>query len=85
MSSVNSDTATANGSVSAQAAAGETINLTLTQPDGTTQQTTAVTDVNGNWANATFVVTQDGNYSLVAEVDADAQYQSRRVRHTPSR
>ncbi len=75
MSSTNSQTATqSGGSVSAEAAAGETVTLTLTQPDSTTQTTTLATTADatvptqGDFSGAAFTVTQDGNYSLVASV-----------------
>jgi len=66
---------TFSGSVSAQAQAGETVTLTVTKPDNTTDVFTTTT-----LADKTFTITRTydiaGNYSLVVHVDADAQYKA---------
>lgn len=66
-------TVTFSGTVSAQVAAGETITLTVTKPDSTTESITTTTK-----ADKTFSTTKDytiaGNYSAVASIAADATY-----------
>ena len=63
------------GSVSAQSAAGETVTLKVTKPDITIENLTALT-----LADKTFTFTKQytvvGQYSVVAHVDADAQYKA---------
>jgi len=63
-----------NGSVSAQAVSGETIVLTVTKPDGTIDTWTTLT-----LPDKTYTLTKTyvaGSYSVVAHVDADAEYGS---------
>jgi hypothetical protein len=64
---------TFNGVVSAQAAPGETVTVTVTLPDTTTDTLTATTDNTGAYT-ATKTYTTPGSYSAVAAVPADAQY-----------
>ena len=62
------------GTVSAQYQAGETVTITVTLPDSTTEDLTATT-----LADKTFSVTKEyavaGDYSAVAHIPADAAYQ----------
>lgn len=64
---------TFSGSVSAQVSDGQTVTITVTLPDGTTETLTAKTLV-----DQTFSVSKEyvvvGDYSAVAHVDEDAQY-----------
>ena len=63
---------TFSGVVSAQAESGETVTITITKPDGTTEQLTALTQVDG-----TFSTTKDypaGDYSALFHIDADGTY-----------
>lgn len=63
---------TATGTVSAQAAAGETVTVTITKPDGTKVTQTATTSATGGF---TLTYTDNpGNYSSVFHIDADAGY-----------
>jgi len=70
-----STTVTFNGSQSAQAAAGETVTIVVTKPDGTTDTFTATTQADGTYsASTTYAVA--GSYSAVAAGPADAQFTS---------
>lgn len=61
------------GSVSAEVAAGETVTLIVTKPDGTTETLTTTTLVDGSYElTKTYAVA--GQYSFVAHVDADAEF-----------
>lgn len=64
-----------NGSVSAQAAAAETVTLKVTKPDATIENLTTTT-----LADKSFTFTKQytvvGQYSIIAHVDADAQYKA---------
>lgn len=66
---------TFSGSVSAQANAGETVTITVTKPDSTTETLTAQT-----LADRTYSVTKAylvaGNYSAKAHGNEDSQYQA---------
>jgi hypothetical protein len=66
-------TVTFSGSVSAQAAAGETVTITVTKPDGTKDVFTTTTQ-----ADLTFTVTRSYpagiGYKAVAHIDEDAEY-----------
>ena len=64
---------TFSGVVSAQTAPGETITVTVTKPDGTTDALAAQTDSTGAYT-VTKTYTAAGAYSAVANVPADAQY-----------
>lgn len=73
---VYSDMGTVNisGSVSAQAAPGETVTITITKPD-----LTKVTQTAATLADRTFASTftgPAGNYSVVFSIAADADYQA---------
>lgn len=63
------------GNVSAQAQAGETVTITVTKPDSTTETLTALT-----LADRTYSVTKQydvaGNYSAKAHGNEDAIYQA---------
>ena len=62
------------GSVSAQVASGEIVTLTVTKPDSTKDIWTTPT-----LADKTYTLTKPypaGNYSVVAHVDADAEYKA---------
>lgn len=63
------------GSVSAQASAGETVKISVTKPDGTTEVLTATTLADGSFSTSKDYAVA-GNYSAVAHVDADATYMS---------
>ncbi len=63
------------GSQSAQAAAGETVTVTVTKPDSTKDTLTATTDATGAYT-VTKTYTVVGAYSAVASGAADAQYTS---------
>lgn len=61
------------GSVQFQSASGELVTLTVTKPDGTKDTWTTTT-----LADKTYTLTKPyaaGNYSVIAHVDADADYQ----------
>ena len=63
-----------NGSVSKESAAGETITITVTRPDGSQRTATALTDASGN-----FTVTYTdlvASYTAVASIPRDSQYQA---------
>ena len=66
-------TVTFSGTVSAQAASGETVTLTITKPDNTTETLTATT-----LADKSFSATKQydiaGSYKATAHGDADAIY-----------
>ena len=64
------------GSVSAQAQAGETVTLTVTKPDATTDvfTTTTLADLTFTPVSRTYGIA--GDYSVVAHVDADARYKA---------
>jgi hypothetical protein len=65
---------TFNGSVSAQAALGEIVSVSVTKPDGTKDVFNATTD-----ANKAFTVSKDyvaGNYSVIVSVPADTIYKA---------
>lgn len=64
---------TFHGIVSAQNQAGETVTLTVTKPDGTTDVFTAMTLADKSYS-VTRTYTVAGNYSVTAHVDADAQF-----------
>lgn len=64
-----------NGSVSAQEKAGETVTITVTQPDGSIQTLTALTDANGAYAMS-MDYSAPGDYQARAHIDADAMYQA---------
>ena len=70
------------GVVSAQAAAGETVTITVTKPDSTKDTLTATTDGNGNYS-VTKTYTVSGSYSAIATVTADAQYAAATSPATP--
>lgn len=63
------------GSVSAQAATGETVTLKVTKPDLTVDTWTALT-----LADKTFTLTKPyaigGQFSVIVHVDADSQYKA---------
>lgn len=61
------------GTLSAQAAAGETVTVTVTKPDGTKDTWTAVTNSTGAYS-VTEVYMIAGAYSATASVAADADY-----------
>jgi len=61
------------GSVSAQVQAGETVTITVTKPDGTTDIFTATTMADKSWS-VSKEYTVAGSYSAVAHVGEDAQY-----------
>ena len=61
------------GKVSAQEALGETVTITVTLPDLTTDVLTAVTDVDGNYT-VTKGYTEGGDYTAVASVAASKKY-----------
>lgn len=66
-------TVTFAGVISAQATVGETITITITKPDTTTETLTATTLADGSYT----VTTQYsivGAYSAIAHIDADTQY-----------
>lgn len=63
------------GNVSFQAQAGETVTLTVTKPDATTEAFTTTTLADGSYT-VTRAYTIAGNYSVVAHVDADATYKA---------
>ena len=68
-------TVTFNGSVSAQAAAGETVTITVTDPSGNKTTLTATTNSTGAFTVAgTYAVA--GNYTYSAAIPADADYQA---------
>jgi len=61
------------GTVSAQAAAGETVTMIVTLPGGTTATLTTTTNAVGAYSiTETFTVA--GSYSAVASVAADTEY-----------
>lgn len=62
-----------NGSVSAQASAGETVTITVTKPDSTTETVTALTLADKTYSVAKIYVVA-GAYSAKAHGDADSQY-----------
>jgi hypothetical protein len=64
---------TLSGTVSAQAASGETVTITVLKPDGTKDPWTTTTDTTGAYT-LTKTYTVAGTYSAVATVSADAQY-----------
>ena len=66
---------TASGSVSAQAAAGETVTITITQPDQTTVPLTCQTLADLTFSTP-FQPTQTGNHNAHFHVDADASFTS---------
>lgn len=66
---------TFSGTVSAQAAAGETVTITVTHPDNTTETLTALTLANLTYS-VTKVFTIAGSYKAKAHGDADAVYQA---------
>ena len=68
-------TVTFSGNQSAQAAAGETVTITGTKPDQTTDTWTAITLADGSYSK-TASYTVAGNYSAVASAQADAQFTS---------
>jgi uncharacterized protein GlcG (DUF336 family) len=70
-----STTVTFSGSQSAQAAAGETVTIVVTKPDGTTDTFTAATQADGTYSTSTTYAVA-GSYSAVASAQADAQYTS---------
>jgi len=62
------------GSVSAQTAEGETVTITVTLPDASTETLTATT-----LADKTFATSKDyppGEYSAVASIEEDAEYKA---------
>ena len=61
------------GSQTAQVAAGQTVTITVTKPDGTTDTLTAKTDSTGAYT-VTKTYTAAGSYSAVAAGAADTQY-----------
>lgn len=64
---------TFSGTVSAQAASGETVTVTVTKPDTTKDTLNAKTDATGTYSvSQTYTVA--GAYSATATVPADAQY-----------
>ena len=65
---------TFSGAVTSQAAAGEAVTITVTNPDGSTTNLAATTDNNGNYTVSQNF--QPGEYSAVASVAADADYGS---------
>lgn len=62
------------GNVSAQAAPGETVTVTVQKPDTTTDTVTGVTDAQGMFTAAYNAA--PGHYSATASVPADAVYQA---------
>ena len=58
--------------MSAQVAAGETVTITVTKPDGT--ETLTATTLADKTYSVTKTYTVAGNYSAVAHQDADTQY-----------
>jgi len=74
MSSTDTDTATPVGNVSAQAASGEAVTGTLTQPDSTTQPVTGTTNADLSITFNPITVSQDGTYSVQVSIGADATY-----------
>lgn len=67
---------TFNGNVTAQAAAGETVTVTVTTPGGATSTTTGTTDASGNYTTGTLTFNVAGTYSFVASIPADSQYEA---------
>lgn len=61
------------GGVSAQAAPGETVTITVTKPDTTEDIVQAQTDASGNFT-AQYTPATTGTYSAVASVGPDAKY-----------
>lgn len=61
------------GSNSAQVAAGETVTITVTKPDNSTETLTAVTQADKTYTTSK-VYTIAGNYTAKAHQDADAGY-----------
>ena len=68
-------TVTFNGTVSAQAAPGETVTIVVTKPDGSTDTFTATTVADGTYTASTTYAAA-GSYSAVASGAADAKYTS---------
>lgn len=66
---------TFNGSVSAQATAGETVTLKVTKPD-TTVDTLTTTTLADRTYTLSKIYTVAGNYSVIASVPADATYKA---------
>jgi hypothetical protein len=68
-------TVTFTGNVTAQAAEGEAVTITVTKPDATTEKLTTLTK-----ADKTFQTTAEyiipGNYAAQAHIDADAIYEA---------
>jgi len=64
---------TFNGVVSAQAAAGETVTITVTKPDTTTETLTALTLADRTYS-VTKIYTIAGSYSAKAHGEEDAVY-----------
>lgn len=64
---------TFSGSVSAQVAAGETVTITMTKPDTTTDTVTTTTKADRTFSTMkTYTIA--GDYSAVADVDKDATW-----------
>lgn len=66
---------TFSGSVSAQASTGETVTLTVTLPDSTTETFTTTTNADGTYSIGRNY-TDAGAYSVTAHVDADGKYKA---------
>lgn len=67
------------GEVSAQAAAGETVTITITMPDGSEDTQTATTQADGTFATAVKSYAIGGTYNFVASIPADAAYKAASV------
>jgi hypothetical protein len=68
-------TVTFSGTVSAQTASGETVTITVTKPDSTTEVLTTTTTGTATFSTSK-VYTVAGAYSAKAHGDADASYTS---------
>lgn len=68
------------GNVSAQAAPGETVTVTITFPDGKTTDTqTATTQADGTFATQAKSYMIAGTYTWVANIAADSEYKAKSV------